>query len=59
MAQENVLQAIASGRITPLEGESIANTLEKRRKGIETIELLERVEQLERDAEERAKRDKT
>jgi hypothetical protein len=56
LAQQKVLEAIASGRITPLEGESIANTLEKRRKGIETVELLARVEQLERAAEERAKR---
>jgi hypothetical protein len=54
-ALQTVLEDIARGRTTPSEGEMISNVLEKRRKAIETIELLRRMEQLESAAEERAK----
>ena len=53
-ALQVVLDDIARGRTTPSEGEMISNVLEKRRKAIETMELLRRVEQLESDVEERA-----
>ena len=57
-ALQAVLEDIARGRTTPSEGEMISNVLDKRRKAIETLELLRRVEQLESAAEERAKRGK-
>ncbi len=54
-ALQAVLNDIARGRITPGEGEMISNVLEKRRKAIETIELVRRLEQLETAAEARNK----
>src|SRR5256885_7888037 len=48
-AEQTVLGAVAAGRLTPSEGESLMNILENRRKSIETVELLPRIEQLERD----------
>ena len=56
-AEQKVIQSIASGNITPNQGESIANTLEKRRKTIETVDMQARLERLERsDAERRKQR---
>src|SRR5438270_13932314 len=46
-----VLDAIASGRITPSEGEKLTNILESQRKAMETAELQLRIEQLERAAQ--------
>jgi hypothetical protein len=55
-AQQAILDDIARGRTTPSEGEMISNVLEKLRKAIETIELLQRVERLESASEERVKK---
>jgi hypothetical protein len=55
-AQQAILDGILRGQTTPSEGEMISNVVEKRRKAIETIELVQRVEELERGAEEQAKR---
>jgi len=46
-AQQAVVEAIASGGMTPSDGEIIMNILEVRRKAVETVELSQRVEQLE------------
>ena len=43
-------EAVASGRLTPSEGEKLTNILESQRKAIETAELQLRMEQLERAA---------
>src|SRR5260370_41258030 len=42
-----MVQAIASGGITSSDGEIIMNILDVRRKAVETVELSQRVEQLE------------
>lgn len=46
-AQAKVLQSVADGEITPLQGQSLSNLVEARRKAIETNELLVRLENLE------------
>ena len=48
MALETVLQAIASGKLTPQEGETISRVLEARRKSIESEDLAARVLALEK-----------
>src|SRR6266567_145499 len=55
-AQQAILDDIARGRTTPSQGDMISNVVEKRRKSIETIELSQRVEELERGAEEQTKK---
>lgn len=46
-AQTEILQAVASGDITPNEGERIAAIVEARRRSIETIDLESRISRLE------------
>jgi hypothetical protein len=46
-AQAEILQAVATGDITPNEGEKIASIVEARRRSIETIDLESRISQLE------------
>jgi Family of unknown function (DUF5681) len=46
-AQAEILQAVASGSITPNEGERVASIIEARRRSIETIDLEARISQLE------------
>lgn len=45
-AYQLVMKAVGSGRITPAEGEKIANMLDMRREAIETGELENRVQSL-------------
>jgi hypothetical protein len=47
---ESLLKAIAEGRITPMEGETIGRILDTRRHAIDTEELEARVKQLEQYA---------
>jgi hypothetical protein len=54
VAEQAVVHEMASGRITPGEGEKFINVLETRRKSIETAELLTRLEKVESALEERA-----
>ena len=49
-AAENVVQAVASGRLSPANGTALAQILEFRRKAIETGELQMRLAKLEEDA---------
>ena len=46
-AQAEILQAVATGDITPNEGERIASIVEARRRSLETIDLEARISQLE------------
>ena len=46
-AQAEILQAVATGDITPNEGERIAAIVEARRRSIETIDLEARISRLE------------
>jgi hypothetical protein len=47
IAQAEILQAVATGDITPNEGERMAAIIEARRRSIETIDLEARISQLE------------
>lgn len=47
-AIDRIIQAIGRGEISPGEGQSIIAVIEARRKAIETSDLLERIERLER-----------
>jgi hypothetical protein len=49
-----VAQAVASGTITPAEGQAVAAILETQRRAVETAELAARIEALE--AQQEAKR---
>lgn len=46
-AQSEILHAVATGDITPGEGEKIASIVEARRRSIETIDLEGRISRLE------------
>jgi|HubBroStandDraft_6_1064221.scaffolds.fasta_scaffold160113_2 hypothetical protein len=46
-AQGKVMQAIAGGQITPMQGEILSGILEDRRRSIETVEMEARIEKLE------------
>ena len=46
-AQSEILHAVATGDITPNEGERMAAIIEARRRSIETIDLEARISQLE------------
>jgi hypothetical protein len=48
-----VVAAVSAGALTPMEGNSLAALLEVQRRGIESAELEERIEQLEKRANER------
>ncbi len=50
---QSVLAAIKDGKITPIEGESVTNILDKFRRSFETTELSDRLDQLERIERER------
>lgn len=47
-AIDRVIQAAGNGEISPSEGQSIIAVVEARRKAIETGDLLDRIEKLER-----------
>jgi hypothetical protein len=51
-----IVKNVASGKITPQEADKITDVLEKHRKGLETAELLARLERLERIEDDRRKR---
>lgn len=58
VAQQRVLQAIANGNITPVEGETIASVLDNYGKTIEGQEMEERITQLEKQLREQQQREK-
>jgi hypothetical protein len=58
LAKQRVLQAIATGNITPVEGETIASILENYGKTIEGQEMEERISQLEKQLREQKQREK-
>lgn len=49
-AMERTLQLIATGRLTPAEGELLTRILESRRMAIETVQMEERIAKLEENA---------
>jgi hypothetical protein len=50
-ALETVLQAIASGKLTPTEGEAVAAAVERRGQSIERVDLDARLRALEKERE--------
>lgn len=50
-ALDRIISAMAAGAISPGEGQSFISAIETRRKAIETIDLLARIEKLENSAE--------
>jgi len=50
---QKILAAVKNGKTTPFEGESFVNIVEKYRREFETIELSDRLDQLERIERER------
>jgi hypothetical protein len=56
VAQGKVMQAIAGGQITPMQGEIISRMLEDQRRMIETGEFEARIEKLEQSAAEKDQR---
>lgn len=50
---QKILAAVKNGKITPIEGESFVNIVEKYRRGLETVELSDRLDELERLERER------
>jgi hypothetical protein len=57
LAKQRVLQAIAIGNITPIEGETIASVLENYGKTIEGQEMEERITLLEKQLREQKQRE--
>jgi hypothetical protein len=57
-AQAAVIAAAAGGRITPYEGVAYAAMLDYRRRALDTVELEGRLREIERENEERERRDK-
>ena len=55
-ALADVASAVGAGTLTPGEGHSVASLLELHRRGIESADLEERIERLEKDLEQRSKR---
>jgi len=53
-AVEHLLQAVARGQLTPLEGQTIGAVLDVRRRAIETQEIERRLRTLELNREEKA-----
>ena len=47
-AQAAILSAVADGILTPDEGKTVSEIVESRRKAIETLELEQRISELER-----------
>ena len=56
LALAKVAEAVGAGVLTPAEGNSLAALLEIHRSGIETADLEERIERLEKDTSERGSR---
>jgi len=52
-ATQKTLAAVKNGKITPTEGESVVNIVERYRRVFETIDLSDRLDQLERLERER------
>ena len=50
---QKILAAVKNGKIAPIEGESFVNIVEKYRRGLETVELSDRLDHLERIERER------
>lgn len=50
-AQSAILQAVGIGELLPGEGATLAGIIENRRKSLETKELADRIEELERKLE--------
>ena len=48
-----IVRATATGQITPSEAQALSSVIETQRKAIETVELEERIEQLEQSAARR------
>jgi hypothetical protein len=55
-SSERVLQSIARGQITPMEGETLSRILEDRRRVIETSELEVRIKELEESVADKGQR---
>jgi hypothetical protein len=55
-ALAEVAAAVGAGNLTPGEGNSLAALLEVHRRGIETSDLEDRVERLEKETNERGRR---
>ena len=56
MALAKVAEAVGTGTLTPGEGNSLAALLEVHRRGIESADLEDRIERLEKEKDERARR---
>ena len=52
-ATQKILAEVKNGKLTPIDGESLVNIVEKYRRGLETVELSDRLDQLERIERER------
>ncbi|HLJ49237.1 MAG TPA: hypothetical protein VKU01_24660 [Bryobacteraceae bacterium] len=55
-AQQAILKAVGQGQMTPSEGETISNIVERRRRSIETAELALRLDELEKKYEPEERR---
>lgn len=55
LALAKVAEAVGAGTLTPGEGNSLAALLEVHRRGIETADLEDRIERLEKGASERGR----
>lgn len=56
MALAQVAEAVGAGTLTPGEGNSLAALLEVHRRGIESADLEDRIERLEKESDERGKK---
>lgn len=56
MALAKVAEAVGAGTLTPGEGNSLAALLEVHRRGIESADLEDRIERLEKESDERGRR---
>jgi hypothetical protein len=56
MALAKVAEAVGAGTLTPGEGNSLAALLEVHRRGIESADLEDRIERLEKESDQRGRR---
>jgi len=56
IALAKVAEAVGAGTLTPGEGNSLAALLEVHRRGIESADLEDRIERLEKESDERGRR---
>lgn len=56
VALAKVAEAVGGGILTPGEGNSLAALLEVHRRGVETADLEDRIERLEKQSDERGRR---